>query len=493
MRRRSDQLVAVVDVGSNSVRLVVYKGLRRNPVVFFNERVICGLGTGLGQGAELGKGPVEMALKTLDRFAHLCNDMKVDQIHVVATAAVRNAVNRDQFVRQVHARCGFEVEVLSGEEEARFSALGALTGFPGADGIVGDMGGGSLELVNLANGEPQESISLPIGPLSLAEHPTKAKKQHRQTVKAALRGVPWLAKGRGRPFYMVGGAWRALARLHMLGTGYPLMVHHAYELGSEKMRDFAKGVSQQHPSGLAPVRTISSGRIRVLPLAAMTLELCLKVAKSSSAIVSATGIREGLLYDRLPVDVRDDDPYLEACLDLANETGRFPEHADSLMDWLDPLFVGEGKAARRIRRACCLMSDISWRGHTDFRAAHAFHRAFEGHFVGVSHSERAQTALALYLCYGGPQKSSEVRRAMSLLGKDEIDHSRLIGLGLRLGQRLTGGTAQPLKTTHLAITDQSVELRVPEDDAAVVGGGVEKRLAELAAFLERKPAIVKET
>jgi exopolyphosphatase/guanosine-5'-triphosphate,3'-diphosphate pyrophosphatase len=492
MRRRADQLIAVVDIGSNSVRLVVYKGLRRNPVVFFNERVICGLGSGIGEGGELAKGPVEMALKTLERFAHLCADMQVDQAHAVATAAVRDAVNREMFVRQVRERCGFEVEVLSGEEEAHLSALGALTGFPGADGIVGDMGGSSLELVNLVAGEPRESVSLPIGPLRLADRPSRAMKQHRQTVKMALNKVAWLAQGQDRPFYMVGGAWRALARLHMLGSDYPLMVHHAYELSSQTMRNFAKGISRQHPSNLGSVRTISSSRMRVLPLVAMTLELCLKAAISSRAIVSATGLREGLLYGRLPEDIRNADPYLAACLDLANETGRFPEHADSLMDWLDPLFKGEGAAARRVRLACCMMSDISWRGHADFRAAHAFHRAFEGHFVGVSHSERAQTALALYISYGGAKKGPEAKRAMSLLGEDEIYHSRLIGLGLRLGQLLTGGTAQPLKTTRLEVSGKKVVLTVSKSNAAVVGGGVEKRLAELAAHLGCGAGLAKE-
>ena len=286
-RSREDQLIAVIDIGSNSVRLVVYKGLRRNPVVFFNERVICGLGTGLRSGDALAPEPMEMALQTLQRFAHLCKDMKVDQINAIATAAVRNAANKALFVDQIREQCGFDVNVVSGEEEARYSALGVVAGFPGADGVVGDMGGGSLELVNLVDGAPQEKVSLPIGPLSLADGPTKAEASHREIVAKALAGVDWLGNGKGRPFYMVGGAWRALARLHMDATDYALTVHHSYRLAAAELAAFAHRISDQSPRSLPRARTIAAGRFDVIPLAAMILELSL-IAKIFSTPILGT-------------------------------------------------------------------------------------------------------------------------------------------------------------------------------------------------------------
>ncbi len=483
-RPRSEQLIAIMDIGSNSVRLVVYKGLRRNPLVFFNERVLCGLGAGVSESGRLADAPMALALDTLQRFAHLSDDMAVDQVVAVATAAVRNAANGEDFVAQVLAASGISVEIITGEDEARYSALGVLNSIPGADGIVGDLGGGSLELVNLIGAEPRERVTLPIGPLSLAEEPGEVTDQHRRQVEASLAGVSWLRQGKGRPFYLVGGSWRALARLYMHQIDYPLTVLHAYELGRQEMAAFARQIASRHPEDLLSVKAVTNRRVDVLPLAAMTLVACLNVIRPTGTHVSGAGIREGILLELLPAEIRTRHPLITACRDFAEETGRFPDQADRLMEWLDPVFEGENADQRRLRLACCLLSDISWRGHPDFRAEHAFHLAFEGHFVGVTHPERAQMALALYLCYGGLLGGPTAAAALQLLDDAEMEFARLIGLGLRLGQRLAGGTSQPLKITWLTRGRKKLKLHLPAGSEALAGEGVKKRLNELAEALE---------
>lgn len=479
-RAAAERLTAVIDVGSNSVRLVVFQGLIRTPNILFNERVLCGLGRSVGDHGAMDDEAMDSALSTLKRFAFLCRDMDIDAVDVVATAAVRDASNGPAFVQRIKQQCEFEIRVLSGEEEAHYSGLGVMAGIPGAQGLVGDLGGGSLELARITGGDVCDGVTLPIGPVRLLAGETEVQKSHLKTAEAALASIPWLSENIGEPLYLVGGAWRSLARLHMARSDAPLPLIQGYRLPGKELRDFAKIIAGESKQNLAGEAKISGKRLTVLPLASAILTILLDRTKPDEVEFSALGLREGLLFSRLDKAVRDEDPFIVACKELADRTGRFPEHADRLMAWSASLFSGDSEAQKRARYAACLLSDISWRGHPDFRAENAFFEAFFGRFVGVSQCDRALIGYALFLCYGGPRKARIVRPALQLLSDDEVRYATALGLTLRLGQRLTGGTARPLGYSELDLHESELLLKLPKKYGDLAGEAVQSRLRALA-------------
>ncbi|MEE8258700.1 MAG: Ppx/GppA family phosphatase, partial [Sphingomonadales bacterium] len=423
------------------------------------------------------------ATATLLRFAHLCRDMAVDRIEAVATSAVRDSKNGPEFIKRVEADCGFRVKVLSGVAEARLSALGVASAFPGAAGVVGDLGGGSLELVAFDGEKTREKISLAIGPVRLLANQETFSEDHVRVVREALAQAPWLEKYRGQPFYMVGGAWRAISHLRIIGTGWPLQTLHGYQMTAREAGEFAEAISRQKPEDLHTIITLPGRRAVTLPLSAKILSEVLKILKPATVLTSAYGLREGLLYQSLAPAVRAQDPLIELCRDFGDHKARFENHGDLLKDWIEPLFPGEKKAAARIREASCYLADISWNAHADFKADLAFTRALVAPAVALDHGERAVIALSLYISYKGNPDDPAIRKVTGILSEKQFQTAITTGLALRLGQKLTGGTGHPLTLTRLHLKETELILEVPKEEAALVGESVQKELKKLAAHL----------
>jgi exopolyphosphatase / guanosine-5'-triphosphate,3'-diphosphate pyrophosphatase len=484
-RSPRDRLIAVIDIGSNSVRMVVYQGLRRNPRIIFNERVLCGLGRNVSRKGKMGKGAVRLAISTLQRFSLLCHDMKVDDVKAVATAAVRDAANGAGFVDDIKTLCGFNVMIIDGEKEARLSAYGVISGFPKTSGIIGDLGGGSLELIRVEDSKVVECVTLPIGPLRLLGKEAVFGSRHLAVIKDAIAGVPWLRSAPVEAFYMVGGAWRAIMRLQMDQSGYPLNVLHSYKVERSRLTEFAREVAATAPENIKRLPEISKRRIPILPLAAAILVEIMEVVSTPCAVSSDNGIREGILYKMLNHQLRRQDPFIAACKDLADQTARFPEHADNLMKWMDPIFEGESSEDNRLRFASCMLGDIGWQGHPDFRAELAFDRVLYGRFSGLDHRGRAIVALAIYLTYGGPFSGDRAHIARAVLDGESILTARRIGAALRLGQRMTGGTARPLEHTSLRLDGRKIVLGIPEEYKGLAGVSVKGRFDTLCNLTDR--------
>lgn len=484
-------LHGIIDIGSNSVRLVVYQGLSRIPATLFNEKVMAGLGRGLAANGRLGRSAMDTAVAALARFSALTRAMDVSSLRVVATAAVREAGNADEFVARVRAECGLTIETISGEAEARGAALGVISGIPDADGVVGDLGGGSLELIRVAGGEAHERISLPIGSLRLDAVRKRDRRALAPFIRKALDSVEWAAAGRGRPFYMVGGSWRALAQIHIHQSGHPLPIVHQYQMPATAPASLVRSLIQIDLATLKAVPNISTSRLPSLPGAAMLLAATVKRLGSSSVIASGFGLREGLLYGQLDPHVARLDPLVTAARSEGARQGRFAEHGDMLFAWMDGLFGSDAEpvSERRLRLAACLLSDIAWRAHPDFRAERGVDAALHGNWVAITAAERGALALALHYCFGGANDAP----VLSLLGRLSpgplLARARAWGQALRLGQRLTGGTALALATTRLERSAGAVLLCLPRDQAALAGETVARRLKLLGNALGLEPKI----
>ena len=335
---------------------------------------MAGLGAGIPNSGEMLSANMEAGISALQRFAKLCKDMGVPKVETFATAAVRNAENGPEFVRAAQQASGLRIEIIGGGEEGRYAALGVLAGIPDAEGIVGDLGGGSLELVRLEGGMPGKAVSLPIGALKLAEARKGGTDKMNRIIKKAMADIDWSGAGKDLPFYMVGGSWRALAQLQMHLSDHPLPIAHQYELSPRAVDRLARAVPSLSQKRLSNIRQVSSQRVPHLPGAALLLRRLMKQLGSSKAVASAYGIREGVFYDGLPAHVAQEDPLISATREEGRAHARFPHHAGSLLRWTDALFAEDAPVARRLRRAACELSDVAWRAHPDFRAERALDR-----------------------------------------------------------------------------------------------------------------------
>jgi exopolyphosphatase/guanosine-5'-triphosphate,3'-diphosphate pyrophosphatase len=481
--------VGVVDIGSNTVRLVVYDVPTRLPVPIFNEKAQCALGFGIGSSGRLNPAGVGLALRTLRRFVALAEAMGVGRLELVATAAVRDASDGPSFIEAAEKACGRPVHVLSGAEEARLAAVGLTNGIAGADGVLGDLGGGSLDLVNLSLGKTEGFATLPLGHLRLAEESGGDRKLVRSILDRELAKVPWLADINGRVIYCAGGSWRALARVFIDQTHHPLHVVDNYVIGffdALRLCDLVASLSQ---STLERLPGVDSPRLESLPYAAAALAALLQKGGPREVMFSAYGMREGQMLELLPPQLRQQDPLISACESQAERTGRFTLHGQEILDWMTPLFPDETEAERRLRYAACLLSDIGWSEHPDYRAIHAFHRVLRIPYPGLLHSDRAMLALSVLIRYGGNEEDRFVAPVRALLSERSLDRARVTGLALRLSHSLSGGAAGLLPRAKLKIDKTALTLDLRRDEV-FRSEAVERRFGRLAKALNLKANVL---
>jgi exopolyphosphatase/guanosine-5'-triphosphate,3'-diphosphate pyrophosphatase len=474
---------AVVDLGSNSVRLVVFEGLGRNPIAIFNEKAVLRLGRGMQTTGRLNEEGVHQALTVMNRYAAIARAMGAAPFEVLATAAVRDATNGPEFVVGLQRRMpGVQIHVLSGEQEAALAAAGLLCGIPAADGVLADIGGGSLEVVQLSRGVRGEARTLKLGVLRLAERAGNDMVRARALAEADLAGVPWLGEHIGRDLYLVGGAWRALARMHIAQTGYPLNMVHHYTIPREEARDLTGVVAAASRRMLERMAGVPRRRIDDLPYAAVVLRRLLRATGARRVVFSANGLREGWYMDRIPPAIRGQDPLLAAGQEYARRFGRDPTLPPALVDWTDPLFPDDSAEDRRLREAACWMSDIGSHDHPEYRAEQAYLRILRQPGIGLDHHARAFLGLTLALRYEAEPNAPFLTTAYALLSPEDAHRAVILGVALRLAYTLSAGTPDLLKGTRL-VANHSLTLLLAEGSGVFAGESVTRRLDRLAEVL----------
>ena len=476
--------VGIIDIGSNSVRFVAYGGSERVPSVLFNERLMAALGRGVAKNGKLDPQAMDMTLRALARFRQLGKEMGLKRLHTVATAAVRDASNGKAFLKQI-AEIGLKPRLISGDEEALLAGLGVLSAMPDAKGMVADLGGGSLELISVHKGGVGNGITLPLGVLRLGPSPN-----HREIgrkLRHDIKGDGLKDAARGHGLYLVGGSFRALATLDMKSTDHPLPIVHNHRILPERLPEIRQILATRSADDLKEMTQISGARIPTLPAVVELLEAMIHVLGPRKIYVSAFGLREGLLYRDLDRTTQSCDPLLAAALEVGERLGRFGDHGTALDQWMDPLFPDESKQMRRLRLATCLLGDIAWNAHPDFRAERAVDMALHGNWVGIDSHGRAILGRALCSAFGGDGGfSPDVAR---LLEADEVERVVAWGRALRLAQRLSGGTEALLLKTSIALQDGNVVLFIPDKYRQLYSEAVERRMIQLARSLKKEAEV----
>jgi exopolyphosphatase/guanosine-5'-triphosphate,3'-diphosphate pyrophosphatase len=489
--------VAVIDIGSNSVRLVVYESMARSLLTIFNEKALCGLGREVQTTGLLAPDAVAKALTSLRRFRALCKVMKVGRVHAIATAACRDASNGPDFIAKAERICGVHIEILSGSREAKLSALGIISGVHNPDGIVGDLGGGSLELTDVRGNRVRRGVTLPLGSLALQDLSHKSLKRAERIVKAELSKALQLKTARGRSFYAVGGTWRALARIHIIQSGYPLRVMHGYSISAADALDFAKRLRRLVSANLlADIEVVADARRPLLAYAALVLEHIIRVAKPKMIVFSTFGVREGLLYEKLPQAERSMDGLICAAQALNELLSRSARHAQELIEWTDRLVrvikLRESAEDRRLRHAACLLSDIGWRVHPDYRGEQTLNLITHGNFGAISHQGRAFAALSVFYRYAGLSEQNEPPPIIQqLVSPPMLERARVLGAAFRVAHLISAARPGVLPATHFRSNGRKLMLVFEHRLVDLVADRVGSRFKQLARLVGRSGSIVR--
>lgn len=476
--------IAVVDVGSNSLRLVVFERLGATLLPLLNEKIMCALGRGIALTGRLNPEGIELAFANLQRFVALARALGVDHLAIIATAAVREAEDGRAFAAEAERRCGVPVRIVEGSEEARLSAAGVLAGIRRADGVVSDLGGGSVELVRVdsaASAPIGAGVSLPIGPLRLTELGDN-RKALAETIERAIADAPVLRHAAGKTLYLVGGAWRAIARLHMEQTHYPLHIIHEYAIARRPAEGFLDIIAGQSRRSLERIASISRKRLELVPLAALILRELIAAGRPERIVFSAFGLREGYAAGLLPPDPRSD-PLIAATMGIAASQSRGGSDGDRLQRWMAPVFPELDERSRRLHRAACWLSDFAWTEHPDYRAEHAFTRSLRMPVAQINHRERVFVALALHARYGGAADDPVKAATRALIDDGAAGEARSLGLALRLAYTLCGGALELLDEARLARDANGIVLELPPTGSLFIGEVVQRRLDALGRAL----------
>jgi exopolyphosphatase/guanosine-5'-triphosphate,3'-diphosphate pyrophosphatase len=487
--------LSIIDIGSNSIRLVVYEGIARSPTVLFNEKMLAGLGRGLVSTGKLDPEAVTRSMEEFGRFRALSEQAGAEHLYVIATAAAREAENGADFIHRAEEVLGTEIRILSGREEAYYSALGVISGFHPADGIAGDLGGGSLELVDVKGEAIGDGITLPLGGLRLQD---MAKNSYAAATKIAREQVAraeLLHAGAGRPFYAVGGTWRNLARLHMLTTNYPLAVMHHYEMNLGSSVAFLQKVARGDIEKIKGIDGVSKARRALLPYGAIVMLEIIAAMQPSEIAVSALGVREGFLFSLLTPDEQKVDPLISASEELALLRARSVTHAHELVEWTDKSLaafdiVETGEEAR-YRHSACLLADIGWRAHPEYRGTQSLNIIAHASLLGVDHPGRLFLALVNAFRNDGVFNDAVAPELKALATPRYVDRARLLAAMMRVVYLLTASMPGVMPRLKWAKRDGgTLALVLPSDLAGLYGERPMGRLAQLARISGRKLELV---
>ncbi len=478
------QEAAVIDVGSNSVRLVVYRIDGRAMTPIFNEKVMAGLGRDLSRTGKLSPVGADVAIRALRRFATLLEARKIQSTFAVGTAAVREAADGRDFAERVAAEAGLSLRILSGADEARLSALGVMAGAPDAVGVVGDLGGASLELIEIGPKGVGRGETFALGPLAFS---SPFDDERVSATAAKLLAESRFLSERGGDFYAVGGAWRALGRIDIGQRRHPLGVLHHYEMPRVEALRLIDVVRKLTKKSLERLEDAAAKRADTLPYAAVVLEQVLLAGRFDRVVLSAFGLREGVLIERMSAEALSADPLIAAAEALAGRWSNARAFGRMLEGWIAPMFAAQPPAFSKrrdavLRGAAARLADVGGPLHPDQRAEIMFDMILRAPLAAISHAERAFLAASIHHRYtkGAPNSSEAYAR---LLSEEQQSGAAALGAALRLGADLSGRSETLLSAFTVNLEDGMLSLRVKKKVAHLVTETAQRRLDYAAAAL----------
>ncbi len=484
--------LGVLDIGSNSVRLVLYEmfGAHFSPV--YNEKILAGLGRDLRETGCLSESGKSLTLNSLARFKTIAQAQDLGELIIGATAALRVAKDAPDFIAQVKAETRLDIRPVSGEEEARLSAMGLIAAEPRAEGLAADLGGASLELISVSSGKAGQGISLPLGPFEVIGDNLNSPELY-NTPDLRTRITEHISRHdfsayKGKALYLIGGAWRNLASIEQKRSGYPMRTLQNFELGHDAARNMARWSFQEGREDVLAWPSLRKRRAETLPYSGLLLDILLEIISPSHIVISSTGLREGLIYDAMPEGLKSRDSLLDGCRDLARGNLQAVDFGNPLYQFIVQAAVHfpycfDPPNEIRLRHAACYLAGIGKGLHPDYRAGLVFENVLYAPLAGLTHKERAYLALILYASYTSKNSTPNNKAIELLLTPDEQASARIYGAAMRLGVIASGRTPSLLKSFNLSISNKRLCLSVAHDQKHLISQLIEYRLSKLGQKL----------
>ena len=470
--------IAVIDIGSNSVRLVIYGKNGAYPAPLFDERSNCQLGAGLDETGVLASDRIAVALETLTRFAAVIRAMNTDRCYPVATAAVRRAVNGDEFCRPAETILGERIRVLSKKEEATYVARGLTLNVPAASGLVADLGGGSVEIVALKKGEIQHSVSLNYGHLSTADE---------AEIITALTQIGWIKTFAAEQLFGVGGSFRALGLAFIERESYPLPVLHGLKVSNDKALALCNDFIQPESA----LEGVPFARRKTMPMATRIIRAIINVSSVRRVIISGTSIRDGVLADNELNETQRADFLVAISQEIAGASFRFAGAADALKHFLRPLTIGRKPRFARLLYVACDLADMCWREHTDMRGDLAARQILGLPVNCITHKQRLWLAVALYHRYVGLKQNKPQPEEMErLLSARRRAEAVTVGLALRFALIFSAGTCDYLKNIRLECQSDVMRLHIDTSVRDLFDAHCQRRFKDFAASADCSTEVI---
>lgn len=477
--------IAVIDIGSNSCRMVIYDRSGAALIPHFNEKTMAGLGRDLSETGRLSPSGQELALKTFHRFRAITASLDIRDIRAVATAAVREAKDGAEFCKRAEKILRVPIKVLTGADEGEVSALGVEAGFINPKGLMADLGGTSMEIRPIDGGVDGESFLL--GPLAREGDMDLTFSKRQKAIEKVLANSQFKVSERKGQLYAVGGAWRNVAAVHMMLRNYPLRVAHGYRMTIDDVDDVieAAELAQSDKLTREQLQGVSKRRFETLPHAALLLKGLMKQVETKDVIVSSFGLRDGVAAEGM--SMTGSAGLLDAVPLFLRTSPQSLAFGRELYSFIHPI-AQQFNRSETVLRAICLMADAGSRMHPDHRAQLVFEQILRAPLPALNHNERLFSAYATASRY--TFKFAEDPNYARLLSMGSKRKAKILGTAMRLGSVYSGRSGPILATAKLSIENKTLQLRVEPEYSDLVSETVERRLAQLSGLMKLPPRLL---
>ncbi|MEM7328468.1 MAG: Ppx/GppA family phosphatase [Pseudomonadota bacterium] len=477
--------IAVIDIGSNSCRMVIYEQSGAALIPYFNEKTMAGLGRDLSQTGRLSPSGQELALKTFYRFKAITASLNITDIRAVATAAVREADDGAAFKARAEKILGVPIKILSGADEGRMSALGVAAGFIKPDGLIADLGGTSMEIRPIKGDTKGESFLL--GPLARADDAELPVSKRAKAIRKVLTQSQFKVPDRKGGLFAVGGAWRNVAAVHMMLCGYPLRVAHGYRMTLNDVEDVIEAgqLAQSDKLTREQLMGVSKRRFETLPHAALLLHALMNQVESKDVVFSSFGLRDGIAAEG--INAKGTSGLLDAVPLFLRSSPQSLAFGRELYSFIHAIADGFDQS-ETVLRAICMMADAGARMHPDHRAQLVFEQVLRAPLPSLNHGERLFAAYAAASRY--TFKFLEDPRYARLLSMSIKRQSKILGTAMRLGSVYSGRSGPILATARIEVEGKTLCMRVQREYGDLVSETVERRLGQLAGLMKLHPRLL---
>jgi len=454
--------VGLIDIGSNTVRLCIYKGNMRNPDVLYNKKFFCGLGEYRPGTKEITKESEKKCVNSIIFFNSILDEIKTNQNIAICTAAIRNASNRKQIVKQISKVFKGKVITLLGSEEAELAAKGVIAAIPNACGTMIDMGGGSIELASIDKNKLNKIKSFPLGILNFEQKDKEVKNFIKElSTKHKLQ----------KNFYLIGGTFRSIARCFIYFNEMPLNEIHQLKINKTHFKSLQSKISTLNYEQLSKVPKISIDRVKHLHIALKVIDQIFSNTQCETLIYPRYGIREGYIYSKLPKKLQNQDP-TEISLNLiAKNRCRFLLFNQRSFNWIEKKYLQfKNKKLSddrlRVLKLACQISDLGWEQGSKNRAQYALSSILNLPLIGIGYNEKILIGYLIYLRHCKEILSKEdcdkkIEKIISYLSEEERSFGYEFGSIIHFLYSWSKGSSAALKNLSLK-TDLQTQLELSD-------------------------------